>query len=217
MTRLFFALAILTTLSCLSPAGAGCRPPADRLAYSVSWGGAPVGSYEVGFEQNSVRVVVRTDIDVTAKLLFITVMRFIHESEAIWIDGRLQSYRGHTFDNGAETAVSVEPHGDGLALTRNGDSVREMPVTVLPSSLWCREMLRDGPALLLDLLKGRLWAVEVRHAGEEDIQVGDRRVRTRHYAITGEYERDIWYDAEGIAVQARFPAHIGPSVYLRLE
>ena len=207
------ALAPLAALVLAVPSlgHAACTPPAAALTYQVSWGGDPIGHYDLAFETDGERLRVRTAIDIEATMLFITVTALTHESVETWVDGRLRRFAGRTVDNGEETVVTLEPAGDGLAIVRNGNR-RDTGAAILPGSLWCEALMRPGgPATFLDMVKGRIAEVEVRYLGQTEIGLGDRRVTTRHYAIEGGVRREVLYDLDGVGVQARLPAKFGPS------
>jgi hypothetical protein len=57
-----------------------------------------------------------------------------------------------------------------------------------------------GETQLIDTLRGKVRDVNVKDLGEEMLTLPVGRIETRHYQLTGEWKRDLWYDASGILV-----------------
>jgi len=213
-TRAF--LAALLALAPL-PAWAACDAPDGKIAYAVKWGGDRIGTDTVEFRHEDDRLVIRTQMAVKASVMFVTVLRMTHESEEIWVDGRFRSFRGHTVDNGDVFDVAIEPAPDGFKVTRNGES-RVVPAGFLPGSPWCTDVLSPlGSRTLVDLLKGKVGAVDVVRRPDDTLTIGGETVTAQHYDMVGELQRESWFDPRGRFLRARVPAKLGPSVTIGLE
>ncbi len=194
-----------------------CYAPAPRLEYTVLLGGSPIGYQRMAFDGDSARLVVRTEVEISASFLFVPLIDLTHQSEEIWIDGHFRAFDGRTVDNGRETLVSVSADSGGLTAYRNGEAT-PLPPTGLPGSLWCRESLRvQGPVLLFDTVKGRTGMVAVHDAGEDELDVPGARTRASHYARTGAFEREVWFGPDGMGLRARIPSKLGPGIILELD
>ncbi|MFN0044125.1 MAG: DUF6134 family protein [Alphaproteobacteria bacterium] len=214
--------ALAATAWCLvalapTAARAGCTAPAERLDYVISWAGGAIGHQQIVFEGAGDRLSVRTKMRVHASLLFVSLIDLAHDSEEIWVGGRLHSYRGRTVDNEAVTDIAIRPDGEGLLVTRNAEATR-VPSDALPGSLWCAQTLaKAGPNVLIDLVKGRTGQVAVSAPREEVVSVRGAEVRVRKVEIQGFFEREVWHDSNGVGVRARFPAKLGPKVVVELQ
>jgi hypothetical protein len=49
-------------------------------------------------------------------------------------------------------------------------------------------------------LRGKVRDVHVKELGAETLTLPVGRIETKHYQLTGEWKRDLWYDANGILV-----------------
>ena len=67
--------------------------------------------------------------------------------------------------------------------------------------------------LLFDTQRGRLQEVEVTPAGTETITVAGRKIEAQKYRITGDLERELWYDDAGNWLQSRLE-HDGAKITL---
>lgn len=207
------------TLAIARPSGAseGCAPPAATLDYTVLWGGSPIGYQRIAFEVDGEHLMVRTEAEISASFLFVPLIDLTHQSEEVWIDGRLQGFNGRTVDNGRETLVSVSAVAEGLTAYRNGEATA-LPATFLPGSLWCRTSLDvQGPVLSLDMVKGRTGTVEVHKVGQDELVIRGARTQATRYELTGAFEREVWFGSDGICLRARVPAKVGPWITLELD
>ena len=207
------ALAFPTAAQATGP----CHQPAPTLEYTVLFGGSPIGYQRMEFDGDGARLVVRTDVEISASFLFVPLIDLTHQSEEIWIDGHLRSFDGRTVDNGRETLVSISADAEGLTAYRNGEAT-PLPATFLPGSLWCRESLQvQGPVLLFDTVKGRTGTVEAHDTGEDELDVRGTRTRTTRYELTGAFEREVWVGPDGTGLRARVPSKLGPGITLELD
>lgn len=178
-------------------------PQDGRLIYEVLRDGETVGTQSFEFIRRDDRLIVRQHVDIAIDLLFLFTYEFRHNSEEQWVDGRLVALTSRTNDNGKKRAVELRREGDRLRGSYNGEA-RDLPGSLLPASLWTPEMVRQS--LLLDPIKGRSRQIAVTDKGEERISLPGGTVKARHYAITGQIEREVWYGPDGRLLQLRFSA-----------
>src|SRR3546814_18656765 len=69
----------------------------------------------------------------------------------------------------------------------------EAPGSILPASLGQPETTKAKA--LLDTIDGGGKTVDCRDLGEEAGPVAGAETAARHFRLTGEIERDVWYDA----------------------
>jgi len=81
---------------------------------------------------------------------------------------------------------------------------------VVPASLW--NMATVSQTHLLNTLDGSDMAIMVKDLGEEAVKVMGKDVMARHYAISGDLQRELWYDAGGRLVKVRFAASDGTDI-----
>jgi hypothetical protein len=106
--------------------------------------------------------------------------------------------------------VSARANGDHTVI--NGRRGRiEAPPTIVSNHPWNHEVIER--TLLFDTQRGRLQEVEVTAAGTETIAVAGREVAAHKYRITGDLERELWYDDAGNWLQSRLE-HNGANITL---
>ena len=186
-------------------------PKVDRLVYAVVREGQDVGTHRVEFASDGNRLTVRVSTDIAVRFLSLTVYRFHHKAEEVWVDGRLVSLTSRTDDDGKPRVVELRADGDRLRGAYNGKPL-DFPASILPATLWHPASMRQS--LLLDTVKGRPLKISIADRGDETIALANDRVATRRFSISGQLVRDVWYGPDGFIVQARFRAKDGSHVTL---
>lgn len=202
-------------LYALGTGAAAAAPPADgRLEFAVIRGGDEIGRHEMLFrrEGDELEVAIRTRVAV--KVLFVTAYRFEHDGREAWRGGRLVRLDSTTDDDGSRHVLHVEANGRGLKVSGDGRE-REVDGAIVPASLWNEGVLRGDP--LLNTLDGRSMAVKVEDLGPATVRARGRDVAARRYRLTGELERELWYDADSVLVQVRFAGKDGSEVRYELR
>jgi hypothetical protein len=189
-------------------------PPEGRIDYAVSRGGTPVGKQSVEFIHNADGFIVRTHARITVTFLSMTIYRFEHDAVETWANGRLTNFVSHSNDDGKSRDVEMAAEGDRLVGIYNGKPA-DVPGDIIPASLWHPGTVEAS--LLLDPIKGRARKVQVADRGEEEVTVDGQAVQARHYSVTGEIEREIWYDSDGRLVQVQFEGGDGSEIMLKLQ
>lgn len=189
-------------------------PPEGRLDYAISRGGTAVGKQSVEFIHNADGFIVRTHIRLTVTFLSMTIYRFEHDAVETWAMGRLTNFVSHSNDDGKSRDVEMAAEGDRLVGIYNGKTA-DVPGDIIPASLWHPGTV--SASRLLDPIKGRERQVQVADHGAEEITLGGGPVMTQRYSMTGDIERELWYDAEGKLVQVAFEAGDGSEITLTLK
>jgi len=196
--RLLFALAAL-----FLPGGAAlaCSEPPERGEYAIHHERfGEVGRHVIEFSCAGDDLVVETNIEGEVKILIVPLFKRDGTYREVWRDDRLIAFDSHIVDNGE--AYEVRARSDGDRTVINGRRGRiEAPPTIVPNHHWNHAVI--GRTLLFDVQRGRLQEVEVTPAGTETITIAGRALEARKYRITGDLERELWYDDAGNWLQAR--------------
>lgn len=180
-------------------------PSTGRLEYSVVRDNECIGAEIVEFKADQGKYTVKTRADISLKVLFemITAYRFKHTSEEVWTDGKLTSVTSRTDDNGKRKILDVKRDGDALKVNYNGKE-RELPGDSIPASFW--HPATPLQTLFLDPVSGKPRRVSIADKGEETITLGSETIKSRHYSITGDIKRELWYGLDGTLLKYSFPA-----------
>lgn len=178
-------------------------PVETHLEFTVLRDGDPVGHDRIDLARDGDSTTVTIDTNVVVKVAFVPVYRFEHKAREVWANGRLTSLRSQTNDDGDHHTLVAVADGDGLDV--NGDGARSHATAgIIPASLWDYRLVRQS--LLLNTLTGKQMAVQVADLGEEPVHARGALIKARHYRVSGDLKRDVWYDSSGTLVQVEFKA-----------
>ena len=161
-----------------------------------------IGSDVLSFSRNGEELIVDVAINIEVKFLFLTVHSLVSTRRETWRDGRMVAYESHTDENSELIDVTARAEGGKLIVEGPGGRA-EADGSVFPTNPWNPAIV--DAAVQMDTKTGALLNVSVAAAGNEAIEVGGRAVQTSKYQVTGDIERELWYDANGNWIQLRFP------------
>jgi hypothetical protein len=194
------ATAILLLIVLLAiPFGRAARADEPRgiFIYMVSRDGAPIGQLRMEFvnDGEKLRVLSRTELEVT--LLGMSLYDFNQQVEEVRSGGKIISLTSEADDDGTDRKVNLALQGDMLKGAYN-DNDRIIDPKLITSLFWQRP--QTGETQLIDTLRGKVKDVNVKDLGPETLALPVGRIEAHHYQMTGEWKRDLWYDANGILV-----------------
>lgn len=172
-----------------------CTPPEEQAIYRIhheTYG--DIGSHKLTFYCNGDDLIVETDVRVDVKVLFVTVYKRRARYREIWRENQLVSYDAWTDEAGDEYVTKVRLENNQMIIdgVKSGLSV---PIDTVSSHPWNANVVdRD---LLFGMKDGRLLKVNVEATGEELIDIGDKTIMAQKYVVSGDIERELWYDQHG--------------------
>lgn len=205
----FVALILTTGFMAGKPVWATGVPEGGVLAFDIMRNGAAIGTHTFHFNKSSDQTEVRIKTDIDFRLLFIPIYKFEHESLEVWQNGRLTSLVSNTNENGTPVKLEVHHDEDSLMVMAE-DGNLHVDREIIPASLWNHLVLNRTETLTT--VSGNLKTFQVEYIGEESIDVLGQQTITQHFRLTGEFERDLWYDNADVLVGVRFEANDGSIV-----
>jgi hypothetical protein len=178
-------------------------PQTSAVIYDVWREGAQIGTYKVDFLRDGDRLTVHTRMSVDVSVLFISLYHFDHDAVEDWVGGKLIRYVSRTDDNGTNRNVLLARDGETLSGRYNSEQVT-LPAGIIPCTLWNPATVDQKE--LIDPTVGQAYAVTVLDRGLEGVKDGSQTVQAHHYSITGDMNREVWYGADGVVVQAVYKA-----------
>lgn len=176
--------------------------------------GNVIGEHVFVFSRRGDDFVVEVAIDIAVDLLGITVFRFTHRAEEVWRKGWLHALTSATDDDGRLWRVRAA-RKDGALRGSVNDTGFDVSGFVVPASLWHRDTTRSQA--LLDTIDARVKVVQAKALGEETVAADGSTVEARHYSLTGQLEREVWYDADCAIARVTFPARDGSLITLERQ
>jgi len=189
-------------------------PRQDGWRFLVLRHGNVIGEHRFDFSRRDGDFVVEVAIDIAVEMLGLTLFRFTHRAEEVWRDGWLQSLVTATDDDGTLWRVESERRDGALRGRVNGVGF-DVSGFVVPASLWHRDTPRSQA--LFGTIDGRVKVVRSEDLGEQAVPVGGQPVPARHWRLTGELQRDIWYGPDCGIARVSFPARDGSQITLERQ
>ena len=165
-------------------------PPLGEIAYHVLREGATFGKHIATFKRDGEDFIARNDIEIVARVFGIAVYRYTHWSEEIWRDGLLMDVRSETNKDGKKKSVRGE-RKDGVLNVRGDGREHALSGFVLTTSLWHGRT--PEAEVLLDMEDAELREIGTRFVGTEKVKVEGQPKPARHYLLSRDMERDVWY------------------------
>lgn len=210
------AAALLGMACAIGAARADIVPASGVLDFDVLRDGNSIGSHVVRFDQKDggLSVDIRTDVAVKLPLVNVALYRFEHKGNETWRDGKLVTLSSKTNDDGKDHHLDVAAKDSVLVV--DGDAgAHQSDAAIVPASLWNPNIVSQTK--ILNTLDGREMTVKVEDLGQDQVETGHGKVTAHHYRITGDLEREVWYDASWVLVQIRFKASDGSDIRYALK
>ncbi len=189
-------------------------PKDEGWRFLVLRHGNVIGEHVFTFSRRNGDFVVEVAIDIAVDMLGITLFRFTHRAEEVWREGWLQSLITATDDDGTLWRVESERR-DGALRGRVNDVAFDVSGFVIPASLWHRDTPKTQA--LFGTIDGRVKVVHSEALGAEPVTAGGAQVQARHYRLTGQLERDVWYGPDCGIARVTFPARDGSLITLERQ
>lgn len=197
------------------PAEAGAALAAsypDLLKFAVSREGSPLGVAMVRFERDGGDAVTKVCIDFSVEFAGITVYRYEHRARERGRGGRLFALDTVTHDDGVPQAVTARDEGDGLRVDGMQGTLLA-PADIIPSSYWHPRFVDQ--TRMLDSQLGRLLEFSIEEVGRETVTALGTSSDCIRYAMRGDIDLDIWYDARRVWQKMTFTIGGGFIEYTR--
>ena len=201
-----FCAALLLTLGLTGAASAAGVPKDGVLAFDIVRDGEAIGTHTYRFDRSGDRTEVRIKTDINFRLFSIPVYRFEHESKEVWQDGKLDSLESNTNENG--TGETPSPSGRRFPWSMAKTAISMSTAKSFPQAFG---IVRSRPQPDLTTISGNVKKFEVEYVGEAELDVRGKNT-TQHFRLTGEFERELWYDKDDVLVGVRFEASDGSTV-----
>jgi hypothetical protein len=200
MRDLLRAGLVILALAVAVPGAEAADLKDGTLSFKVFREGDQIGTHTVTARREGGDLVLDIAVDIKVKVAFITAYRYEQTRREVWRDGRLIAFESDTNDDGKKAKTSGKLEGDMLVVTGPGGTQKVRP-DIIPNSWWNPELAKQSE--LLSTFDSTVLKVKIEDAGEESVDTAAGPVKARRYVLTGEAEREVWYDAEGRWVHMR--------------
>lgn len=203
---------LAAALILLAPSGAAQATHDGVFLYKVLRDGAQIGYHKVILAQKKGHLEVDVAAEIEVKLAFVTLYHFKHERREVWSDGVLLDLAARTDEDGRTLDISIEPNGDGYTRNINGH-VDHLGRDRRLLAYWDRRIV-DYRAFV-SAQDGTIVDAAFQNGGLRTLDWNGRQVTAAYYRMTGDVERELWYDRDGHMLKVRMLRDGSEIVYLR--
>jgi hypothetical protein len=182
------------------PASAAPTAPIEERVFDITRDGNKIGGETLTFQKDGDTTIVKFKTHVSVVVMFVEAYHYTHSAEETWTGGKFVSYKAVTDDNGKHYNLAALAKDEQILLNVNGTHSK-LPGNLVFATLWSRDFV--GQTNLLHPDSGVELAVKVQDLGDEQIDYQGEQVKAHHYAISGDYDRDVWFEGDKV-IRIRF-------------
>lgn len=209
---------MITRRACLGVIGAvacGARaafadltvPPGDRLAFRVLRNDSEIGTHILRFTRTADGLDIAIAVELRVGLGPITLFRYNMSGIERWRGGQIEQLDMATNDDGTHDFARATRDATGLWVEGSKAPRYRAPSSALPATHW-NEAELNGP--WINPQDGKLLRPEVARRGADSVSdMAGQALAARRYALSGDVQMDLWYDATPTWIALRAPAHDG--------
>ncbi|HVZ03052.1 MAG TPA: DUF6134 family protein [Dongiaceae bacterium] len=171
-----------------------------RYVFDVIRNGSSIGTQVVEIKQQGDVLTATTESTIAVKILGLVVYRMHQMLTETYQAGRLVAVRGETVDGDGKRLADLKREGDRWAGAYNKDARAFDCADCTATPMW--NIASTGATNMIEASEGRLRRVRIVDKGIETLDLPEGKVEAHHFAVEGDIQRDVWYDAAGNLVAA---------------
>ena len=181
----------------------------EEILFDVYRNGVDVGSHAVSFDGLPTGYRVESDFAISVRFLGLEVYRFRYRSAELWQQNSLEQIAASVDDNGDLFRFEASRIGPSMRIDLPEEQTT-VPAPVFPTTHWNSGVLAANR--VLNTLTGQVNNVAIVRVAQEYVPTEKGDVPAIRYAYSGEFETEVWYDAEGRWVKMRFAGTDGSTI-----
>ncbi len=171
-----------------------CARTSEDLQYNVFLDGDKIGSHRVIIKPEASSKIVEVEANFQVKFLFFNAYEYQHSAREEWNDNCLSKISTSTDDNGSQLFVDGQRQSDAFRI-ETPKGIATVNGCVKSFAYWDPQLLQASH--LLNTQTGEYVAVKTLMLNEEEISLGNSKVKARHYQIiSDQFVIDLWYSAD---------------------
>jgi hypothetical protein len=170
-----------------------------KHVFTITRDGAPIGTQTITLNREGQALTVTTESAIAVKVLGLVVYRMHQVLTNKYRGERLVALSAETEDPGGMRAGEIRRVGNRWT-GKNGKQRRDFECDCESSAMWHVSGIKGSK--IIDVDTGEPRSVSILDKGIEILTLSAGKIQARHFVITGELERDVWYDTAGNLVAA---------------
>ena len=188
-------LALLLALPCAGFA------QSRTVSYSILKEGDPIGKEIYDITQDGDQITVKLVVDSKVRILFLD-FHYHHERSESWDGDKLVKLVADTDDDGTKHHVEATNTDGKLSVTSDGKAL-QVAADAFPLAMWRKAIVGHNDLFAVES-DDKPYKVTIKDVGPESVEIGGQKIACEHYAMTGDVDRDLWYDPDGMLAKVSF-------------
>jgi hypothetical protein len=189
-----YAACLISLVPLMAGTAAAETPPPDKATrtFDIVREGKKIGTDIIEIEKQGDVTNVKSTTHISV-VIVIEVYHYDHMSVETWKGNQFVSFKSQTDDNGKKHTLAVTVAGDKVQIEADGAKHAEAK-SMLPATFWNKPAL--GAQQFFDESIGKPMSVKIADMGDESISVHSAKIQAHHYRVSGDLERDLWFDGD---------------------
>jgi hypothetical protein len=172
------------------------------VTYTILKEGDPIGKESYVIDRDGDRTTVALTVDSAVHILFLD-FKYHHTRTESWNGTTLEKLSADTDDDGSKYHVEISADaGGGYKVTTDGKAVT-VSAEAFPLAQWNKAIV-GHPVLIPVESDDSPYKVAFKDSGPDSLTIGGQKVDTEHYVLSGDVDRDLWYDSDGVLAKVTF-------------
>jgi hypothetical protein len=173
------------------------------VTYTILKDGDPIGKETYMIDRDGDHTSVALTVDSAVHILFLD-FKYHHTRTESWNGAQLEKLSADTDDDGTKHHVEIaaKEGGSGFTVTTDGKTVTT-PDDAFPVAQWNHAML-GHPVLIPVENDDKPYKAAFKDVGPDSLTIGGEKVATEHFTLSGDLERELWYDTDGVLAKVTF-------------
>jgi hypothetical protein len=190
-------------------------PRGSSLAFGLMRHGAVIGTHSLAFRGNGETLEADITVEVLVKFGPFPFVRYSHRNRETWQGARLAGVSSRTDRNGTPLHMAAALTDAGLKVDGSGTRPYIAPRDAFATTYWHKATV-FGP--LIGTQDGMLARPRISQLRSEPVRLASgEELQVKRYALSGDLDVELWYDASDTWAGMRFTADDGSVIsYERL-
>ncbi len=172
--------------------------------YTVLRGGEAIGTHRVTVSPDGRDLKIEAETEFEVSFGPLTFYRMEHLRQEVWRNGELEEMTAYTNKNGDVYDIAITRDSQGYKRVINGRTDRFEPSMKL-LTLWHEDLFRYSS--FVSPMEDKTYQISVDFVTADKIDLIDRSVDAVAYRMSGDTNRELWYDAQGHIMKVRLLDH----------
>ena len=203
-------------------------PKNNEIIFDIVRKNNVIGTHSIIFNKKEINTLnVKINVDIKVKIGFLTIYKYKHDNNEVWINNELFSISTESINNKNKRYFVEGKQNDNKFEFIGVDGKKNWERNVIPISYWNKNITKRN--IFLDTQKGIMRELKVRSLNNDKIKFGEKTIEAKCYELTviTSHKTDqkpfptiyVWYTEQGELMKIKFDSPEDNSIidYIRIK